>query len=480
MKTTNTFLVLLTVLAFSNLFTQPAVEWTKTYLGTGDRTGGYVVQQTKDNGYIMGGCIKFQNWRYEKAWCVKTDSMGDTIWTKWYDIERADNIYSVEETDDGGYILGGFTQHFNFGYAFLIKTDSSGNILWLKKIQPGIAPYGIVDTDCYSLLKTSDGGYMIAGKIYHLYTPSWNGDGYLMKIGSNGNRDWTKTFGGSEQDYFRAMKQTQDGGYILAGVTFSTGAGYADGWLVKTDSLGNALWEKTYGTSASDYLFCMHQTNDQGYILAGFTQSSGSGDIWLIKTDSMGNPVWTKTFGGERMEQAQCVKETPSGGYIILGSGYIYGASQLNPWLIRTDTSGDSIWTKVFSTGTGHSIKQTNDGGYIIAATMGDEACLIKLAFDPTSIKLEKNIPNKFTLSQNYPNPFNPSTTIEFDLPKTTEVSLRIFNILGEKVATLISDRLSAGSYSYDWDASNLASGVYLYRLQAGDYVETRKMVLIR
>jgi hypothetical protein len=93
---------------------------------------------------------------------------------------------------------------------------------------------------------------------------------------------------------------------------------------------------------------------------------------------------------------------------------------------------------------------------------------------------LQSNPPKEIHLCQNYPNPFNPSTTIEFNLLKTSEVSLKVFNILGEEVATLVSDRLSAGSYSYEWDASNLSSGEYLYRLQAGDYVETRKMVLMR
>jgi hypothetical protein len=95
-------------------------------------------------------------------------------------------------------------------------------------------------------------------------------------------------------------------------------------------------------------------------------------------------------------------------------------------------------------------------------------------------IEADKQIPKEFKLSQNYPNPFNPTTTIKFDLPKTSKVSLKVFNILGEEVVTLVSYRLSAGSYSYEWDATNLASGVYLYRLQAGDYVETRKMVLMR
>jgi len=94
--------------------------------------------------------------------------------------------------------------------------------------------------------------------------------------------------------------------------------------------------------------------------------------------------------------------------------------------------------------------------------------------------KIDEVIPTKIILFQNYPNPFNPSTTIAFDLPKTSKVTLKIFNVLGEEIATLVSDRLSGGSYTYDWDGSKLASGVYLYRLQAGDYVETRKMVLMR
>ena len=97
------------------------------------------------------------------------------------------------------------------------------------------------------------------------------------------------------------------------------------------------------------------------------------------------------------------------------------------------------------------------------------------------STKQKGQLPKSYALYQNYPNPFNPNTTIEFDLPKTAEVTLKIFNILGEEVATLVSDRLSAGSYSYEWTRTGgIASGVYLYRLQAGDYVETRKMVLLR
>ena len=168
----------------------------------------------------------------------------------------------------------------------------------------------------------------------------------------------------------------------------------------------------------------------------------------------------------------------------MTGQTRSFGSGEGDVWLIRTDSLGDTLWTTTFGDGgneTGKSVIATTDGGYIVAGDKDSFAWLIKTTPDPMNLtnKSMRKI-SEFKFSQNYPNPFNPSTTIEFDLPKTTEVSLKIFNILGEEVTTLVSETLSTGTYSYKWDASNLASGVYLYRLRAGDYVETKKMVLMR
>ena len=178
------------------------------------------------------------------------------------------------------------------------------------------------------------------------------------------------------------------------------------------------------------------------------------------------------------------------GGFIILGNTLSYGFGSEDAWLLRTTASGDTIWTTTYGRSGrdhGQSFEETTDGGYIITGwtlSYGEgnrQVWLVKTAPDPMNLKKQGyNFISGIHLSQNYPNPFNPSTTIAFDLPKSSDVTLKIFNILGEEVTILVSNRLSAGSYSYEWDASNLASGVYLYRLQAGDYVKTRKMVLMR
>jgi len=184
-------------------------------------------------------------------------------------------------------------------------------------------------------------------------------------------QSWSRTFGGSENDWGYSVQQTSDGGYILFGTTESYGAGDYDFWLIKTDAQGNKEWERTFGGSDWDWGTSVQQTRDGGYILLGGTWSYGAGDydFWLIKTDSQGNKQWERTFGGSDWDWGISVQQASDGGYILLGYTESYGAGSADFWLIKTDSQGNKQWAKTFGGSEddqGYSVQQASDGGYIL------------------------------------------------------------------------------------------------------------------
>ena len=374
----------------------PEAEWVKTF-GDSMDDRGYSAQQTSDGGYIITGYT--QTLGGNDIWLIKTDSEGTKEWDKTFNWSSNDCGESVQQTSDGGYIITGYKGSFSPGdkHVWLIKTDFEGTKEWDKTFGDSSEDLG------KSVQQTSDGGYIIAG-----YTGSFGAgsdDVWLIKTDSEGTKEWDKTFGGSSEDWGESVQQTSDGGYIIAGATQSFGAGSFDVWLIKTDSDGTKEWDKTFGGYDLDRGKSVQQTSDGGYIIAGMTTSYGAGgnDFWLIKTDSDGTKEWDKTFGGSSEDWGESAQQTSSGGYIITGITHSFGDGGGDMWLIKADSDGNKQWDKTFggsSYDRGYSVQQTSDGGYIITGytdSFGagwNDVWLVRVAthfasFDLTDVKIK-------------------------------------------------------------------------------------------
>jgi len=219
--------------------------------------------------------------------------------------------------------------------------------------------------------QTFDGGYIVAGITYSF--GAGGEDFFLVKTDAYGNVQWAKTYGGTNSDFRLRVQQTSDGGYIVVGETYSFGVGFTDIILIKTDANGNLQWAKTYGGGGFEGDTYVQQTSDGGYIITTGSTSFGVGgyDVLLIKTDANGNLQWAKTYGGGGNEGAIYVQQTSDGGYILLGGTTSFGAGSYDLLLIKTDANGNLQWAKTYGGGgfewTSHA-QQTSDGGYIVAA----------------------------------------------------------------------------------------------------------------
>ena len=397
-------------------------QWDYRYGGL-DQDWFYDFQQTNDGGYILGGESsspvsgdKTQpSWGDNDYWIVKTNSLGIYQWDKRFGGDNDDELYALQQTSDGGYILGGWSRSGITGD----KSESSRGVIdyWVVKIDSlGIKQwdkrFGGNNIDAlFSLEQTADGGYILGGDSYSGISgdktqPNWDTylyypDYWIVKIDSSGGYQWDKRFGGTGDDELHSIRQTKDGGYIMGGMSNSGIGGdktqanwditlyHGDYWIVKIDSDGNYQWDKRFGGTEDDGVYSLQQTTDAGYILAGSSNSGingdktqptwGDEDYWIVKIDSVGNQQWDKDFGGTDIEELSNLQKTDDG-YLISGSSYSsisgdktednLGVEQT--WIIKTDSLGNKEWDKtIFTTGhdeVGMGI-QTSDGCYAIALT---------------------------------------------------------------------------------------------------------------
>jgi predicted secreted protein len=312
------------------------MEWNMTYGGTGTETSGDMCLTT-DGGYAMSGLTQSFGAGGQDFWLVKVDAAGNVLWNMTYGGTGNEYAYHVEQTLDGGYALLGQTGSFGAGGNdfWLVKTDASGNMEWNQT-------YGGTGNDIgIHVLQTGDGGYALLG-----YTSSFgagSNDAWLIKTDAAGNMEWNMTYGGPGLEFGQCIEQTSDGGYAIACITTSFGAGSLDFWMVKIDSSGNMLWNMTYGGTGSDGPTHFIQTEDEGYAIVGFTTTDGDQNATLIKTDASGNMEWNQTYGGTGTEISYALLETSDSYYLLTINTDSFGAGGDDIWLVKTIPEGLTI-----------------------------------------------------------------------------------------------------------------------------------------
>ena len=360
----------------------PDTLWTRTFGGVANDMG-YAVQQTSDGGFVIAGWTRSFGAGESDVYLIKTDANGILQWQKTYGGAEIDKGWSVQQTSDGGYMIAGYTNSFGYGDAdvYVIRTTSQGDTLWTKT-------YGGTSSDCgYTLDNASDGGFVVAGGTCSF--GAGNDDLYVISIDTLGNLVWERTYGGTGHDDAYSIKQLYDGGYIIAGYTTSFGVIGQDAYVVRIDSSGDSLWTQTYGDSVHDLFSYVETTADSGYILIGLTLSFGiNGDYYLIRTDRNGDVVWERNYGGEMTEWGYAIRETNDSSYVCVGwSDSYYPPGGSNIYFVKIDNAGDTIWTSLNggdNNDAAFDMQVASDNGYIIVGSTesygagGEDVYLIK------------------------------------------------------------------------------------------------------
>ena len=459
------------------------IVFERTYGGI-DADHGSSAMQTDDNGYIITGYTEsFGDSTSSNVYLIKTNENGDTLWTKTFGNTKSDGGSEVFITNDSGYIIIGNTSITGITHdtcsIYIIKTDINGNALWTKTVNS-------LYNACVAAHQTNDNGFIITGYIRDNYWAD-STDVYLVKINENGDTTWTKTyFKKNTNDYGVSVLQTNDNGFMILGETINSYEETEDIVLINTDINGDTLWTRTYGGTDTDYGRSIVETNDNGYIICGSTYSFGSGgyDVYIIKIDSTGNQQWYKTYGGIYNDAGESIYKTNDDGYIITGySSNNDFSSGADLYLIKIDEAGDTLWTRTYGgsqSDRGNSVRQTSDNGYIICGytySFGNgnsDVYLIKTNANGESTGINENT-NSNGL-QIYPNPNKGTFEIKLQSEFSEDQFIEIVNTVGQLVYENHLNKANLTSLKVD--LSNCSKGMYFVKVQNANNHMVKKIVI--
>jgi hypothetical protein len=415
---------------------------------------GWSICATTDNGYVVTGFTTSFGAGGSDVYIIKYDDKGKVRWDKVIGGPYNDYGYSVAQTRDGGFVVAGTkSSHNNVTDVYLIKLDSDGEVQWEKT-------YDINGNDeGYSVQQTSDGGYVIAGQT------SGGLKSLLIKTDGSGNMNWHKIYGGNFNSAINEVQETIDGGFILIGWIGVSKDNFLDRdvHLIKTGATGEIQWENKIGGNSYDEGSSVRQTEDGGFIITGYTSSYGSGsnDLYLIRTNAAGSRLWENTYGGSGIDVGTSVSQTPDGGFIVSGYTNSYGSGNYDVYVVKTDTVGTKIWEETFggiNDDRGRDLLQLKNGDIII--TGQTKSFGNGLDFDVYVLKLERSSVevkgNYFTSSKKVD---VKSTAFHLDYGSITaeNVFSAVYDIRdAEGISTGVSGNLTYNLLTESWEALNI------------------------
>jgi len=339
-----------------------AKEWRKNYGGEGYDNGS-VIRQTADGGYILAGSSDSYSTGSKDFIVYRLDAAGNKLWRRTYGGDSIEKLESVVQTNDGGFVIAGHTFTYSNGdYDLLVyKLDAAGNKQWRKN-------YGGSEGEGGGYIEqTADGGYILGG--WSRSYSSGESDFLVYKLTASGAKEWRKNYGGTGNDVAKSIYQTADGGYVIAGTTnsyvhaFTLPPPAGDILVYKLSASGQKEWRKNFGGTANEHGFDARQTADGGYILCGDTlhYTNGSDDILVYRSDAAGNKLWRKNFGGVGWDNGYRIFQTADGGYLVFGDTQSYSQTGADADLLvyKVDADGSKAWRKNYG-GSGYEYSGGN------------------------------------------------------------------------------------------------------------------------